>query len=136
MDPSSDYDYEWEDKDTDEINSIASEELHETPPKPLDRCGPTTWRKHTLAERNWIRALGRARSQNLSISSVQCARVEKRARRNVQSCAGSTPPPDEIFNAETGEERRKGNSLSGEDVWAPCTRWTAWPLRLAIMRFL
>ena len=80
MEPSSDF--EWEDKDTDEINSIASEELHET--RPNRWTGPpSTWRRYTQAERHAFQALESIRNRDLSIHLYNAFALNTRAKEKV-----------------------------------------------------
>ena len=105
MDQSSDYDYEWQDKDTDEINSIASEELHETRPNRWSGP-PTTWRRYTRPERNTFQSLETTRSQDLSIHLYNSFALSKRAKDKVRMRSISYPLGTSTTNMLTRKFRR------------------------------
>ncbi|KAK3388143.1 hypothetical protein B0T20DRAFT_110415 [Sordaria brevicollis] len=109
-------DEEW-DKDTDEINSIASDELHETRPNRW-KGPPTTWLTFTEQERKAYQAFEGLRRRDLSAHLYNAHALKSRVKRQKTDNAAN----DEIEDEQV--PRRPEN-----DEWAPSHRWTAWPLR-------
>nr|CAE76577.1 hypothetical protein [Neurospora crassa] len=108
-------DEDW-DKDTEEINSIASDELHETRPNRWNGA-PSTWLTFTAHERKAYQALEGLRRRDLSAHLYNAHALRTRAKRQETKEATNDQPED-----EDGSQRR-------ENEWAPSHRWTAWPLR-------
>ncbi|OIW23932.1 hypothetical protein CONLIGDRAFT_116059 [Coniochaeta ligniaria NRRL 30616] len=108
-------DKEW-DKYTDEIRSIASEDLHET--RPNRWTGPaSTWRKLTAEDRQTYAALEAVRNRDLSVHLYNAFALKRGGYRG--------GPDAEDVNKETG-----ALAASHDDAWGPDKAWTAWPLSL------
>ncbi|KAI9171679.1 hypothetical protein HJFPF1_01166 [Paramyrothecium foliicola] len=101
---------EW-DLDSDEIASVASDELHEN--RPNRWTGPkSTWRTLTAEERLLWQSLKQLRDQDLAAHLYNAFALKKRGR-NPETA------PDLLVQTEDGQEA----------VWAPPKIWTAWPLK-------
>ncbi|KAK1774946.1 hypothetical protein QBC45DRAFT_360657 [Copromyces sp. CBS 386.78] len=108
-------DEDW-DKDTEEINSIASDELHETRPNRWNGP-PSTWLTFTAQERKAYQALEGLRRRDLSAHLYNAHVLKSRVKRQ---------KTEEAINDQSENE---GGPRPRENEWAPSHRWTAWPLR-------
>ncbi|KAJ4405402.1 hypothetical protein N0V85_004690 [Neurospora sp. IMI 360204] len=108
-------DEDW-DKDTEEINSIASDELHETRPNRW-KGPPSTWLTFTAQERKAYQALEGLRRRDLSAHLYNAHALKTRVKRQ---------KTEEATNDQTEDDQGPRHR---ENEWAPSHRWTAWPLR-------
>ncbi|KAM7207124.1 hypothetical protein V8F33_000223, partial [Rhypophila sp. PSN 637] len=131
---------DW-DKTVSEINSISSEELHETRPNRW-KGNPSTWRKHTQADRDVWNTLERIRMGDLAVHLYNTHVLRRNARikteeRKKKGKAKATPKgkgqaslketdiPQSGQGGET-EDDNEGFDENG-DAWQPAKTWTAWP---------
>ncbi|KAM3516281.1 hypothetical protein MY11210_000040 [Beauveria gryllotalpidicola] len=106
----SQHEVNW-DLDSDEIASIASEELHENRPNRW-RGSKATWRYVTDEERMLWRSMKQLQDEDLGVHLYNAFVLKKRAT-NPETAR------DLVFQTEDGQEV----------VWAPPKMWTAWPMR-------
>ncbi|KAK3355652.1 RNA polymerase I-specific transcription initiation factor-domain-containing protein [Neurospora tetraspora] len=106
---------DW-DKDTEDINSIASDELHETRPNRW-KGPPSTWLTFTAQERKAYQALEGLRRRDLSAHLYNAHALKTRVKRQ---------KTEEATNDQTEDDQGPRHR---ENEWAPSHRWTAWPLR-------
>ncbi|KAK4444260.1 hypothetical protein QBC34DRAFT_335270, partial [Podospora aff. communis PSN243] len=107
-DNDSDSDGEW-DKDTEDIHSLSSEELHRARPNRW-RGAASTWRLYTERERRTYAALLGERNRELGWHLFDAWKLRGRE-----------------VSAETEAEGEDGNKRRAKQ-WPPI-RWTAWPMR-------
>ncbi|OAA81213.1 RNA polymerase I specific transcription initiation factor [Akanthomyces lecanii RCEF 1005] len=99
------------DLDSDEIASIASEELHEN--RPNRWKGPkSTWRHFTEEERMLWRSMKQLQDEDLGVHLYNAFALKQRAT-NPETAR------DLVLQIDDGQEA----------VWAPPKMWTAWPMR-------
>ncbi|KAM0440997.1 hypothetical protein ACHAPT_000302 [Fusarium lateritium] len=100
----------WE-LDSDEIASIASEDLHEN--RPNRWTGPkSTWRTLTEEDRLLWQSMKQLQDQDLSVHLYNAFALKRRSR-DAESAL------DLMVKTEDGQDA----------VWAPPKMWTAWPLK-------
>ncbi|KAM7222203.1 hypothetical protein V8F06_002475 [Rhypophila decipiens] len=134
---------DW-DKTVSEINSIASEELHET--RPNRWIGyPSTWRKYTDKDEKVWYTLEKARMDDLAVHLYNCHVLRHNARikieerkKNGKGKAKATPKkkgkaslketdiPPSGQGGEIEDDDEEGSDENG-DIWKPAKTWTAWP---------
>ncbi|KAK3393837.1 hypothetical protein B0H63DRAFT_29732 [Podospora didyma] len=119
-DDDDDSDYEW-DKDSDDINSLDSEELHETRPNRWTGV-PSTWRTYTKRDRNTYHALEGVRRQDLAVHLYNAFALKRKFPGGV----GGDELPDE-GDEDEDELDENGDPLTTK--WTPGGLWTAWPMR-------
>ncbi|KAF9780710.1 hypothetical protein IL306_015003 [Fusarium sp. DS 682] len=100
----------WE-LDSDEIASIASEELHEHRPNRWTGA-KSTWRTLTEEDRLVWQSMKQIQDQDLAVHLYNAFALKRRGR-NPETAQ------DLVVRTESGEE----------GIWAPPKSWTAWPLR-------
>ncbi|XWW95384.1 hypothetical protein V2A60_003342 [Cordyceps javanica] len=103
-------DASW-DLDSDEIGSIASEELYENRPNRW-KGSKSTWRHFTEEERLLWRSMKQLQDEDLGVHLYNAFALKKRAR-------DPKAARDLVTQADDGQQR----------VWAPPKMWTAWPMR-------
>ncbi|KAH7634249.1 RNA polymerase I-specific transcription initiation factor-domain-containing protein, partial [Sordaria sp. MPI-SDFR-AT-0083] len=108
-------DEDW-DKDTEEINSIASDELHETRPNRWNGP-PSTWLTFTAQERKAYQALEGLRRRDLPAHLYNAHALKTRVKRQ---------KTEQVINDQSEDEQVP---RPRENEWAPSHRWTAWPLK-------
>ncbi|KAL7812967.1 hypothetical protein V8C44DRAFT_62707 [Trichoderma aethiopicum] len=102
-------DTEW-DLDSDEIASVASQDLHES--RPNRWTGPRReWQRFTVEERRLWQSMQAVENQDLAIHLYN-AHALKRRGKDPQTAQ------DVTVATEDGQQR----------IWAPPRVWTAWPL--------
>ncbi|KAM3442130.1 hypothetical protein MY4824_001142 [Beauveria thailandica] len=101
---------DW-DLDSDEIASIASEELHENRPNRW-RGSKATWRHVTEEERMLWRSMKQLQDEDLGVHLYNAFALKKRAT-----------------NPETAKDSAIKTEDGQEGAWAPPKMWTAWPMR-------
>ncbi|KAF7559384.1 hypothetical protein G7046_g4785 [Stylonectria norvegica] len=107
MEPSS---TPWE-LDSDDIASIASEDLHSN--RPNRWTGPkSSWRTLTEDERLLWHSMKQLQDQNLAVHLYNAFALKRRAK-------DPALPKDFLVKDEEGRDAS----------WAPHKRWTAWPLK-------
>ncbi|OAA41140.1 RNA polymerase I specific transcription initiation factor [Beauveria brongniartii RCEF 3172] len=99
------------DLDSDEIASIASEELHENRPNRW-RGSKATWRYVTEEERMLWRSMKQLQDEDLGVHLYNAFALKKRAT-----------------NPETAKDSAIKTEDGQEGVWAPPKMWTAWPMQ-------
>ncbi|KAF5002185.1 hypothetical protein FGRMN_561 [Fusarium graminum] len=100
----------WE-LESDEIASIASEDLHEH--RPNRWTGPkSTWRTLTEEDRLLWQSMKQIQDQDLAVHLYNAFALKRRS----QNAASAQ---DLVVTTENGQE----------GVWAPPKSWTAWPLK-------
>ncbi|KAJ4271465.1 hypothetical protein NW762_000168 [Fusarium torreyae] len=100
----------WE-LDSDEIASIASEDLYQH--RPNRWTGPkSTWRTLTEEDRLLWQSMKQLQDQDLSVHLYNAFALKQRGQN-----AGTAP--DLVVKTESGQD----------GVWAPPKTWTAWPLK-------
>ncbi|KAM0353479.1 hypothetical protein ACHAPU_001490 [Fusarium lateritium] len=100
----------WE-LESDEIASIASEDLHEN--RPNRWTGPkSTWRTLTEEDRLLWQAMKQIQNQDLAVHLYNAFALKRRSKNAASA-------QDSVVTAENGQE----------SVWAPPKSWTAWPLK-------
>lgn len=70
---------EWEDIDTDEVASVASEDLHEHRPNRW-RGPPASWRELTREERTLWRSMKQLQDQDLAVHLYNVFALKRRGR--------------------------------------------------------
>ncbi|KAK2683632.1 hypothetical protein RAB80_001578 [Fusarium oxysporum f. sp. vasinfectum] len=100
----------WE-LDSDEIASIASEDLHEHRPNRWTGA-KSTWRTLTEEDRLLWQSMKQIKDQDLAVHLYNAFALKRRGR-NPETAQ------DLVVRTESGEE----------GVWAPPKAWTAWPLK-------
>ncbi|KAF5631997.1 uncharacterized protein FTJAE_7727 [Fusarium tjaetaba] len=100
----------WE-LDSDEIASIASEDLHEHRPNRWTGA-KSTWRTLTEEDRLLWQSMKQIQDQDLAVHLYNAFALKRRGR-NPETAQ------DLVVKTESGEE----------GVWAPPKAWTAWPLK-------
>ncbi|ENH61512.1 hypothetical protein FOC1_g10016329 [Fusarium oxysporum f. sp. cubense race 1] len=100
----------WE-LDSDEIASIASEDLHEHRPNRWTGA-KSTWRTLTEEDRMLWQSMKQIKDQDLAVHLYNAFALKRRGR-NPETAQ------DLVVRTESGEE----------GVWAPPKAWTAWPLK-------
>ncbi|KAK3335306.1 RNA polymerase I-specific transcription initiation factor [Cercophora scortea] len=103
-------DDEW-DKDTDEIRSMDSDELHETRPNRWTG-NPATWKTYTQRERQTYAAIEGVRRQDLSVHLYNAFALKRRLREGANA-----------------DGRGDGDGNDADDEWGPGQLWTAWPMK-------
>ncbi|KAH7320021.1 hypothetical protein B0I35DRAFT_460329 [Stachybotrys elegans] len=98
------------DFDSDEIASLASEDLHENRPNRW-RGDPSAWRALTRSERELWLSLKQTRDADLALHLFNVAALKR--------------PRDE----ETRRALRIQTAAGEEVTWRPPDAWTAWPLK-------
>ncbi|VUC37743.1 unnamed protein product [Clonostachys rosea] len=99
------------DLDKDEIDSIASDELHQN--RPNRWTGPkSTWRTLTEEERLLWQSMKRLDDQDLAIHLYNTFALKKRGK-----------------HPETAQDLIVQNVNGEESIWAPPKLWSAWPLK-------
>ncbi|KAJ6442886.1 RNA polymerase I specific transcription initiation factor [Purpureocillium lavendulum] len=99
------------DLDSDEIASVASEDLHRN--RPNRWTGPkSSWRSLTAEERQLWRSMRQLEHQDLAVHLYDTFALKRQGR---------DPATAGLLTIQTDD----GN----EAVWAPPKQWTAWPLR-------
>ncbi|EGR47558.1 uncharacterized protein TRIREDRAFT_64175 [Trichoderma reesei QM6a] len=102
-------DTEW-DLDSDEIASVASQDLHES--RPNRWTGPRReWQRFTIEERRLWQSMQAVESQDLAIHLYNAHALKKRGK-------DPQTAQDVTVATEDGQQR----------IWAPPRVWTAWPL--------
>ncbi|EGX95399.1 RNA polymerase I specific transcription initiation factor [Cordyceps militaris CM01] len=99
------------DLDSDEIASIASEELHENRPNRW-KGSKSTWRDITEEERLLWRFMKQLQDEDLGVHLYNAFALKKRAA-----------------DPETAKEFLVQTEDGQETIWTPPKWWTAWPLR-------
>ncbi|KAF5669292.1 hypothetical protein FHETE_5050 [Fusarium heterosporum] len=100
----------WE-LESDEIASIASEDLHEH--RPNRWTGPkSTWRTLTEEDRLLWQSMKQIQDQDLAVHLYNAFTLKRRSQNTASA-------QDLVVTTENGQE----------GVWAPPKSWTAWPLK-------
>ncbi|KAH8179222.1 RNA polymerase I specific transcription initiation factor domain-containing protein [Sarocladium implicatum] len=102
---------EWGDLDSDDIASIASDELHTH--RPNRWTGPpSTWRNLTKDERMLWQSMEKLRNEDLGVHLYNSFALKRQGRE---------PEGRKFLTVQTDD---------GKDaVWAPPKAWTAWPIK-------
>ncbi|KAF4340568.1 hypothetical protein FBEOM_5508 [Fusarium beomiforme] len=100
----------WE-LDSDEIASIASEELHEHRPNRWTGA-KSTWRTLTEEDRLLWKSMKQIQDQDLAVHLYNAFALKRRGR-----------------NPETAQGLVIRTESSEQGIWAPPKSWTAWPLK-------